>query len=45
MAVSSEYVAYIQDLLCELAELTTKPFFGGILERAQEGLVTAFRIK
>ena len=26
MAVSSEYVAYIQDLLCELVELTTKPF-------------------
>ncbi len=26
MAVSSEYVAYIQDLLCELAKLTTKSF-------------------
>lgn len=29
MSVSAEYVAYIQDLLCDLPELTTKSFFGG----------------
>ena len=29
MSVSAEYLAYIQDLLCDLPDLSTKPFFGG----------------
>ena len=29
MPVSAEYLAYIQDLLCELPDLSTKTFFGG----------------
>ena len=29
MAVSAEYLAYIQDLLCELPDLSSKTFFGG----------------
>jgi len=29
MAVSAEYLAYIQDLLCDLPGLSSKTFFGG----------------
>ena len=29
MAVSAEYLAYIQDLLCDLPDLSSKTFFGG----------------
>ena len=29
MPVSAEYLAYIQDLLCELPDLSSKTFFGG----------------
>ncbi|WP_299880712.1 TfoX/Sxy family protein [uncultured Cocleimonas sp.] len=29
MAVSAEYLAYIQDLLCDLPDISVKTFFGG----------------
>ena len=43
MSVSKEYIEYIEDLLCDFPELTTKSFFGGkSLRSSLHGLDTQF---